>query len=50
MNPEIPYRQSINSIVDTMRDLFSMAERNPNVDGEAGESSTGEEDINDYLT
>lgn len=50
MNPDIPYRQSINSIVEAMRDLFSLADRPNNADGEAGESSTGEEDVNDYLT
>lgn len=50
-NVEPPHRQSINAIVDAMRDLFSLTERNQNAaDGEAGESSTGEEDANDYLT
>lgn len=57
-NPDgaIPYaelRQSLNSIVDAMRDFLSdirVMERNPNEDGEDEESSSGEEDVNDYLT
>lgn len=52
----VPYaelRQSLNSIVDAMRDFLSdirVMERNPNEDGEDEESTSGEEDINDYLT
>lgn len=46
-------RQSLNSIVDAMRDFLSdirVMERNPNEDGEDEDSSSGEEDVNDYLT
>ncbi|CRL02217.1 CLUMA_CG015398, isoform A [Clunio marinus] len=57
-NPDGPvayaeFRQSLNSIVDAMRDFLSdirVLERNPNEDGEDENSSTGEEDVNDYLT
>lgn len=46
-------RQSLNSIVDAMRDFLSdirVMERNPNEDGEDEDSTSGEEDVNDYLT
>lgn len=53
-NPEnVPYaelRQSLNSIVDAMRDFLSdirVMERNPNEDGEDEDSTTGEEDDNE---
>lgn len=52
----VPYgelRQSLNSIVDAMRDFLSdirVMERNPNEDGEDEDSTSGEEDVNDYLT
>lgn len=55
-NAEVPYaelRHSLNSIVDAMRDFLSdirVMERNPNEDGEDEDSTSGEEDVNDYLT
>lgn len=54
-NVPVPYadlRQSLNSIVDAMRDFLSdirVMERNPNEDGEDEDSTSGE-DVNDYLT
>lgn len=50
----IPYaelRHSLNSIVDAMRDFLSdirVMERNPNEDGEDEDSSSGEEDVQDF--
>lgn len=56
-NPEGPVplaelRQSLNSIVDAMRDFLSeiRVQRNPNEDGGDEDSTSGEEDVNDYLT
>lgn len=52
----VPYaelRQSLNSIVDAMRDFLAdirVMERNQNEDGEDEDSTSGEEDVNDYLT
>lgn len=54
-NNDVPYvdiRNSLNSIVDAMRDFLSdirVMERNPNDDGDL-ESSSDEEDVNNYLT
>lgn len=55
VNPEGPlaFRHSLNSIVDAMRDFLSdirVMERNPNEDGGDEDSTSGEEDVNDYLT
>jgi Transcriptional repressor TCF25 len=50
--PLAELRQSLSSIVDAMRDFLSeiRVQRNPNEDGEDEDSTSGEEDVNDYLT